>query len=83
MLVAAILFPSQMKMVQNEIDRVIGRGRRPTFQDQSALPYVNAWIKELERWRPVVPLAVPHSVIRDDNFEENQIPKGATVYANI
>ena len=83
MLVAAILFPSQAKEVQAEIDRVVGKDRLPTFQDQPALPYVNAWIKELERWSPVLPLAVPHSVTRDDDFEDGQIPKGATVYANI
>ncbi|KAI0311926.1 cytochrome P450 [Amylostereum chailletii] len=80
---AAMLFYSKTQKAQAELDRVVGRDRLPTFEDMVTLPYVGAYIKELERWRPVVPLAVPHSVIRDDDFEGYQIPKGTTVYANI
>ncbi|KAI0311159.1 cytochrome P450 [Amylostereum chailletii] len=82
-ILSAMLFPLQAQKAQAELDRIVGRDRLPTFEDQAALPYVGAYIKELERWRPIVPLAVPHAVTRDDNFEGNWIPKGTTVYANI
>lgn len=35
---------------------------------KSLLPYVNALIQELLRWGAVVPLAVPHKLIQDDEY---------------
>jgi cytochrome P450 len=40
-------------------------------------------IKELVRWGPVVPLGLPHSVLKDDVYESYFIPKGTTVHLNI
>ncbi|KAJ3552130.1 hypothetical protein NM688_g4319 [Phlebia brevispora] len=91
-LLAAVWCPEVMKKAQAEIDRVVGRGRMPTFEDENALPYVRALIKEVERcgsaqatarWRPIVPIGVPHSAVRDDEYDGMHIPKGATVYGNI
>ncbi|THH17243.1 hypothetical protein EW146_g3540 [Bondarzewia mesenterica] len=82
-LIAALLHPSATKKAQAELDAVVGRDRLPTFQDQESLPYIGAFIKEVERWRPVVPLAVPHSVTRDDIYEGYDIPKGATILGSI
>lgn len=45
-----------------EIDAVIGEDQSPRWEDFSKLPYVNMIIKEGHRWRPVVPMGVPHSV---------------------
>lgn len=55
-LLAMVLYPDAMQRAQAEIDRVVGRGRLPTFADQSSLPFVAAVVKEVMRWRPVVPL---------------------------
>ena len=75
--------PAAARKAQEELDRVVGRGRLPAFADESSLPYVCAWLKELNRWHPVVPLAVPHSVTEDDVYEGFLIPKGATVFGNL
>ncbi|KAI0055361.1 cytochrome P450 [Artomyces pyxidatus] len=72
-----------MKKVQAEIDAVVGRDRLPTFQDEAALPYVTAFIKEVLRFRPVAPLAVPHATTRDDTYGPYVVPKGTTVYGNV
>jgi cytochrome P450 len=35
------------------------------------------------RWRPIVPLGVPHATTKADEYDGYDIPKGATVYCNI
>ena len=45
-----LLHPEVVKKAQGELDDVVGRGRLPTFQDEEALPYVRALIKEIERF---------------------------------
>jgi cytochrome P450 len=32
------------------------------------LPYIDALIQELLRWSAVVPLAIPHRLIQDDEY---------------
>lgn len=52
------LWPEKQRIAQAEIDRVIGAERLPLIQDRPHLPYVNALIKEVLRWRPVLPLGM-------------------------
>jgi cytochrome P450 len=77
---AAVLHPEKMRTAQAEIDRVVGRERLPNFDDK--LPYVDAIIQEVHRWRPVIPGGVPHAVIQDDEFMGYHIPKNAMVFGN-
>ena len=49
------LYPDVQRRAQEELDRVVGKGRLPDFSDQGSLPYVNAVVKELLRWHPVLP----------------------------
>lgn len=78
---AAVLHPDKVKFVQNEIDGIVGRDRLPNFDDIDKMPYLEAFIKEVHRWRPVLPGGVPHAVTEDDEFMGYRIPKGATVVA--
>ncbi|KAF8910206.1 cytochrome P450 [Gymnopilus junonius] len=50
--------------------------------DEPNLPYISALVKELLRWRPVTPLALPHQVTEDDVYGGYHVPKGAFVIAN-
>ena len=52
---AMILYPEVMQRAQKEIDMVVGRDRLPDFDDVDSLPYVDAIIREVLRWRPVAP----------------------------
>ncbi|KAG8901310.1 hypothetical protein FRC00_007957, partial [Tulasnella sp. 408] len=79
---AMILSPSVQKKAQDEIDRVIGSTRLPTFEDQSDLPFLNAVVLETLRWNPVVSFGVPHVSRKDDVYEGYFIPKGTTVIPN-
>ncbi|CCM04072.1 uncharacterized protein FIBRA_06231 [Fibroporia radiculosa] len=80
---AMTLYPDVMRKAQAELDAVVGRERLPTFADQAQLPYINALCKEVLRWRPVGPLAVPRRTIKDDWYEGYLIPKGTIVIPNV
>jgi cytochrome P450 len=41
--------------MHKELDEVVGKNRLPSFDDMPSLPTVRAVIKEVLRWRPVVP----------------------------
>ncbi|KAI0265316.1 cytochrome P450 [Gloeopeniophorella convolvens] len=79
---AALLHPDVQKKAQAEIDAATARERLPAFEDRSRLPYVDAICKEVQRWRPVAPLSLPHALKYDDVYEGFFIPKGAVVLAN-
>ena len=49
-----VKFPEVQKKAQEEIDRVIGNDRLPEIQDRDSLPYVNAIMKEIFRWQPII-----------------------------
>ena len=55
-MLAMIAYPEKQKKCQEELERVIGRSRMPTLEDQDSLPYIRATVRELLRWRTVAPL---------------------------
>jgi len=67
-ILAMLLHPDVQEKAQGELDLVIGRERLPTFEDRPNLPFIDAVCKEVLRWRPVTPLAVPHAVTEDDVY---------------
>jgi len=80
---AMTMHPETQKKAQEELDRVIGPDRLPTWEDRDQLPYIDAILKETLRWNTATPLGVPHAVIQDDVYESMLIPGGATVIPNI
>lgn len=50
------LYPDVQRKAQAEVDQIVGNSRLPLFSDESALPYVQAVLKEVLRWHPVAPL---------------------------
>lgn len=79
---AMMTHPDVQRTAQEHIDRVTGGDRLPTIEDRDALPYVTAIIKEALRWRPVLPMAVPHITTADDEYRGYHIPKGSIVMGN-
>jgi len=77
------MFPEVQKRAQAEIDRVVGDKRLPSFGDQKDLPYIECIIKELLRWRVVLPLGVGHRLTHDDDYEGFYFPKGSMIVANV
>ncbi|KAK8100032.1 hypothetical protein PG999_010406 [Apiospora kogelbergensis] len=67
---------------QEELDRVVGRDRLPTFEDMDDLKYIRAIASETLRWRPVAVLGgTPHASTADDVYNGMFIPKGSTIIA--
>ncbi|KAI9432091.1 cytochrome P450 [Lactarius indigo] len=80
---AMTLYPDVQRKAQAEIDQLIGNSRLPEISDQDELPYVEAVLKEVLRWHPVTPLAVPHKVTKSDVYEGYYIPAGSTIIPNV
>ncbi|KZO91291.1 hypothetical protein CALVIDRAFT_558216 [Calocera viscosa TUFC12733] len=54
-----ILCPSVARTSQAYIDNVCA-GRPSGLEDQEKLPYLQAMVKEVLRWKPVTAVGVPH-----------------------
>ncbi|KAI0521821.1 cytochrome protein [Xylaria bambusicola] len=80
---AMILFPDVQRKAQDEIDRVVGTHRLPTFDDRKSLPYIEALLTEAWRWHSVGPLGVPHASSAEDIVNGYRIPKGSIIVSNI
>lgn len=52
---AMTLYPAVFRLAQEEIDRIIGDDRLPSFADRGSLPYITAICKEVHRWEVVLP----------------------------
>ncbi|KFQ39423.1 Cytochrome P450 2D3, partial [Mesitornis unicolor] len=78
-----LLYPEVYSKVQAEIDKVIGRERPPTMEDQASMPYTNAVIHEVQRYADIAPSGLPHVTYRDTEVQGFFIPKGTTVITNL
>lgn len=79
---AMSLFPDVQRKTQEEIDRVVGTKRLPTFGDREQLPYLNAVVDEALRWHPILPMGVPHAADEDDCISGYRITKDAIILPN-
>lgn len=53
---AMTLYPEVQKRAYEEIVRVVGTDRLPTFEDRDSLPYLDCILKETLRWYPGLPM---------------------------
>ncbi|GAB1517022.1 hypothetical protein RhiTH_000065 [Rhizoctonia solani] len=79
---AMAMHPEVQTRAQAEIDSVLGGSRLPEMDDRQSMPYVHAIVKEVLRWRSVLPLGTPHASIEEDFYQGYRIPKGATIIPN-
>ncbi|OKL56052.1 hypothetical protein UA08_08613 [Talaromyces atroroseus] len=76
---AMIQFKHVQRKAQEEIDRVVGTDRLPSFKDRDKLPYINALVKEAMRWWPIAAMGFPHTTTDDVEYNGFHIPKGAVL----
>ena len=55
-ILAILLHPEVQTSAQQELDKVLGEGDLPTFNDEPSLPYITALVKEVLRYSPAIPL---------------------------
>lgn len=55
-MLAMVQNPSLQKKAQAAVDEVVGHDRLPEFSDRDSIPYIDAIVKEVLRWHPVLPL---------------------------
>ncbi|KAJ1300392.1 hypothetical protein OPQ81_005211 [Rhizoctonia solani] len=80
---AMVINPEVQTQAQQEIDQELGPGTLPTMSDRERLPYVNRLILELLRWRPPLPISIPHRCFQDDVYRGYDITKGTIVIGNM
>ncbi|NXM62697.1 CP2CK protein, partial [Illadopsis cleaveri] len=79
-LLLLLKYPKIQEKIQEEIDQVVGRSRKPCVADRTQLPYTDAVVHEIQRFISLAPLALPHTVTKDTSFRDYVIPKGTTIY---
>uniref|UniRef100_A0A8D0BHM2 unspecific monooxygenase n=1 Tax=Salvator merianae TaxID=96440 RepID=A0A8D0BHM2_SALMN len=72
-----------IKSTGEEIDRVVGRTRSPCMADRGQMPYTDAVVHEIQRFIALIPMSLPHAVVKDTKFREYIIPKGTTIYPTL
>ncbi|CAE7149731.1 unnamed protein product [Rhizoctonia solani] len=83
LIMAMAMHPEIQAKAQAEIDSVLQGVRLPEISDRDSLPYIECIVKEVFRWKSVVPLGLPHVSTQDDTYRGYFIPSGTPVIANI
>jgi cytochrome P450 len=65
-----------------EIISVTESARQPLLSDMTAMPYIDAIIREVHRFNPVTP-AIPRSPIQTDSYKGHRIPQDIWAMFNI
>ncbi|KAF8638364.1 hypothetical protein AX16_010511 [Volvariella volvacea WC 439] len=75
-------YPHIQAKAHEELDRVVGRNRLPTVEDEKNLPFIHAIIKEVERCHNPFWLGTPHTNTQDFVYDGKFIPKNTVLVLN-
>eukprot|EP01018_Ginkgo_biloba_P005306 Gb_05916 [translate_table: standard] len=75
--------PCQLKALQTELDKVVGKDRLVDESDLPNLPYLNSVIKETFRLNPPGTLGAVHATLIDTTINNFHIPANTTVIINV
>uniref|UniRef100_A0A0D6QRM0 Cytochrome P450 n=1 Tax=Araucaria cunninghamii TaxID=56994 RepID=A0A0D6QRM0_ARACU len=75
--------PRVQEKAQEELERVIGRGRVINETDFAHLPYLQCITKEALRLHPPTPMMLPHKATAHVKIGGYDIPKGSNVQVNV
>ncbi|CAK8679297.1 unnamed protein product [Clavelina lepadiformis] len=76
-------YPQAQRKLRKEIEDVIGLSRTVKMSHNAKMPYANAFIQEILRYRTVEPLGVPHKTTDDVTLNGHFIPKNTNILSNI
>lgn len=72
-------YPEVRAKAHEELSRVVGTYRSPTFDDERNLPYIRAIVKETMRIRPVTNIGTPHFTTAPIAYRDIYIPANSVV----
>lgn len=73
-------YPQWQAKLQEEVDRVVGSARLPTYEDIPNLPTVRAIVKEGVRYRSIVAeMGISHQLEQDDKYD-GYFFEGGTIF---
>lgn len=78
-ILAAVSNPNAVIAAQKELNGVVGITRLPTLEDRKQLPFVDACMKEVFRWRTILPGAFPHAIKKEDQYMGYRIPASSII----
>ncbi|KAF7988456.1 hypothetical protein HCN44_001029 [Aphidius gifuensis] len=82
-IIAVLLhYPKWQKIIQDDLDDIIGRENLPTIEHANLLPRVDAFISEAIRFVDMAPLGLPRKTMEDVSLEGYNIPKDTMVIVN-
>ncbi|GFS66620.1 cytochrome P450 2J6 [Trichonephila inaurata madagascariensis] len=76
-------YPDVQKAIHEELDTVLGRDRRPTWDDHLDLPYTMSVIYEVMRQNTIVPISMLRCTSSRTKIAGYDIPEGTIVMTNI
>ena len=68
-------------LVFEEVDRVVGKNRKPSVADKEKMHFSRAFVLEMFRFGSVSPILIPHYTTKDTSVGTYQIPADTTVIA--
>jgi cytochrome P450 len=83
-ILAAVSHPDKFAKARRIIDEVCGKDaeRLPVFEDEDRLAYINAFAKEMLRWRRIFAWTPEHTLTTDLEFEGYRFPEGTNFVIN-
>ncbi|XP_031152745.1 cytochrome P450 1B1 [Sander lucioperca] len=81
-IILLVKYPEVQVRLQQEVDKVVGRSRLPSIEDQLQLPYIMSFIYEVLRFSSFIPLTIPHSTTTDTSIMGYSVPKNTVIFIN-
>jgi cytochrome P450 len=73
----------QLKLVEEELDRVVGYNSEVEISDLANMPYLSVVVKETMRLHPVLPLLIPHWATQSCEVGGYGVVQGTQVMVNV
>ena len=61
------MYPEIQKKGQAAVDAAVGSDRLPDYNDEGKIPYVDALVMEVLRWRVMLPLGMHPELLENES----------------